>query len=349
MTEKKFTITTLLLIAICIMPIAIFNYLIDPMWTFGSNNQYNQIQTVINERQQKTNDLYFNKREYDTLLIGSSRTTYINQNEFSNRKVYNYAVADLSFKDYNHMIEFAKSQKGFNVDTIIIGVDFFKTSVSETSADSNFTTYIDQAKEPFYRYKNLLSLDILNYSRYNFNLSNVGEIVEPRNYNRANVAEAYQIDNEQREKETGEKINKFRNEFYKDEKYEYNKEFKEMLETIKKNNPDTEFIIFTTPIYTGLFDALIEEGRYPDYVRWLEDITEVFDEVYHFMYPNSVTNNINNYFDGHHFYPKVGSMIAHVINGERSVEVPEDFGVLIKNEELEERINQLVEKRGLGY
>lgn len=343
MTGKSFTITTLVLIAVCLLPIAVFNYLIDPMWTFGSNNKYNQVQTVINERQQKTNYLYFNNDQYDTLLIGSSRSTYINQNEFSNRKVFNYAVADLSFKDYNHMIEFAKSQKGFNVDTIIIGVDFFKTSIAQTSTDSNFHTYIDQAKEPFYRYKSLLSLDVLDYSRHNYNLSKVGEVVEPRNYNRNNVAEAAQIDSEEKEKETVEKISKFRNVFYKDEKYEYNKEFKDMLEMIKKNNPDTEFILFTTPIYSGLFDALIEEGRYPDYVRWLEDITEVFGEVHHFMYPNSVTNNIENYFDGHHFYPNVGSMIAHVINGERSDEEPDDFGVLIKQGELEERLNQLVE------
>lgn len=343
MTGKSFTITTLVLIAVCLLPIAVFNYLIDPMWTFGSNNKYNQVQTVINERQQKTNYLYFNNDQYDTLLIGSSRATYINQNEFSNRKVFNYAVADLSFKDYNHMIEFAKAQKGFNVDTIIIGVDFFKTSIAQTSADSNFDTYIDQAKEPFYRYKSLLSLDVLDYSRHNYNLSKVAEVVEPRNYNRDNVAEAFQIDSQEREKETVEKIDKFRNEFYKDEKYEYNKEFKDMLETIKNNNPDTEFILFTTPIYSGLFDALVEEGRYPDYVRWLEDITEVFGEVHHFMYPNSVTNNMDNYFDGHHFYPNVGAMIAHVINDERSVEEPDDFGVLLKKDELEDRLNQLVE------
>lgn len=342
MTEKGFTIATLVLISICILPIALFNYFIDPLWTFNTNHKYNQIQTVINERQQKTNTLYFDNQPYDTLLIGSSRTTYINQNEFSNRNVFNYAVADLSFKDYNEMIEFAKSQKGVNLDTIIIGVDFFKTSIAETSADSDFQTYLEQAKEPFYRYKNLLSLEVLDYSRHNYRLSNAGEIVEARNYNRENVADAFHIDRQQKEQETVEKINKFRNEFFKDEKYEYNPEFKAMLELIKQNNPNTEFIIFTTPIYSGLFDALIEEGRYPDYVRWLEDITDVFGEVYHFMYPNSVTNNIENYFDGHHFYPNVGTMIAHVINGERSVEEPDDFGVLIKKDELENRLNELV-------
>lgn len=343
MTEKRFTIIVLSLLAVFLLPIASFNYFIDPMWTFKSNHQYNQVQTVINERQQKTNALYFNKGQYDTLLIGSSRTTYINQHEFNNHKVFNYAVADLSFKDYDEMIEFAKAQKNFSVDTIMIGLDFFKTSVAETSADSNFNTYIEQATEPLYRYKNLLSLDVLDYSRHNYRLSKVGEIVEARNYNRNNVAEAFQIDNEQREKETIEKINKFRNEFYKDEKYVYNPEFKEMLKTIKKNNPNTDFILFTTPIYTGLFDALIEEGRYPDYVKWLEDIVEVFGEVYHFMYPNSVTNDMTNYFDGHHFYPEVGTMIAHIINDERSKEEPKDFGVLLTKDNLIDSLNQLVE------
>lgn len=344
MTEKSFTITTILLIAVCIMPIAIFNYWMDPMWTFGMDHKSNEVQTVINERQQKTNDLYFNHNRYDTLLIGSSRTTYIDQHEFSNRNVYNYAVADLSFKDYDQMIEFAKAQKGADIDTIIIGVDFFKTSIGETSADSDFHTYIEQAKEPFYRYKNLFSLDVLDYSRHNYRLSKAGEIVEARNYNRANVARAFQIAPEEIARETADKIDKFRNEFYRDEKYEYNKEFKDMLETIQHNNPNTTFILFTTPIYTGLFDALIEEGRYPDYVGWLEDITDVFGEVYHFMYPNSVTNDLNNYFDGHHFYPHVGTMMAHVISGERRADEPEDFGVLIKKDALEEQLHKLVEQ-----
>lgn len=343
MTGKSFTIVTLVLTAICIVPVAFFNYWIDPMWTFHTNNEHNQIQTVINERQQKTNRLYYSNETYDTLLIGSSRTTYIDQREFTGRNVFNYAVADLSFKDYDTMIEFAKKENGKEFETIIIGTDFFKTSIAQTSTPSDFYTYIEQVNEPFYRYKNLLSLDVLDYSRHNYDLAKAGIVSEARTYNRDNIASAVEIDADKREAETAGKINKFRNQFFKDDKYEYNPEFKEMLTTIQANNPNTEFIIFTTPIYSGLFDALLEEGRYPDYVRWLKDLTDVFGEVHHFMYPNPVTDNIENYFDGHHFYPHVGTMIAHVLSGEYSTDIPSDFGVVLQKEDLNEQLRRLLE------
>ncbi|MGJ9458149.1 hypothetical protein [Oceanobacillus sp. CF4.6] len=71
----------------------------------------------------------------------------------------------------------------------------------------------------------------------------------------------------------------------------------------------------------------VEEGNLPDYKRWLNDIIAVFGGVYNFMYPNSITNDLSNYFDGHHFYPEVGNMIAETISNENPQGVPEDFGM----------------------
>ena len=52
---------------------ASFIYYIDPMWTFNHKNAHNDVQTVIDERQQKANAMHFQPFDYDTLLIGSSR------------------------------------------------------------------------------------------------------------------------------------------------------------------------------------------------------------------------------------------------------------------------------------
>lgn len=341
MKEKTFVFIMITIALLCILPVSLFNYWIDPMWTFGVKHRYNDVQTVINERQQKTNHIYFQPFQYDTLLVGSSRSTYIDQNEFAQMSVYNYSVADLSFKEYNSMIEFAKSKRGEEFERIIIGVDFFKTSKTESEENLSIDTYIKTTKEPFYRYKNLLSLDIFDYSKHNFRLSRQNKIVEDRNYNRENVAQAQPIDLKEKEKQTTEKIEKFRTMFYGDT-YEYNHDFKKILRELKENNPHTDFIIFTTPISTRLFDALIEEDRYYDYVQWLTDITDVFGSVYHFMYPNTVTNNIDNYFDGHHFYPHVGTLIAHRISGENTAQIPADFGYKIEKAELASYLDKLV-------
>jgi hypothetical protein len=305
----------------------------DPMWTFGHQHKYNDVQTVINERQQKTNRILFQPFAYDTLLLGSSRTTYINQHDFEGMNVYNFAVSNASVQEYNSLIELAKKKRGKEFERIIIGIDFFKSSLKESSTKKSLNQYIEAANEPFYKYKNLLSMDLLEYSWQNYKMSRDNKVLEERNYNRNNVANAKTVDPEVMEKQTEAKIQKFRDVFYGDS-YEYNTNYKSILEELKKNNPNTEFIVFTTPISTPLFEALVEEGRLPDYERWLNDVAEVFGGVHNFMYPNSVTEDLSNYFDGHHFYPNVGKLIAQRISHSSGKELPNDFGVYVDQKHL---------------
>ena len=200
--------------------------------------------------------------------------------------------------------------------------------VARSKGTPSLDKYTDTINDPFYRLKNLLSIDVLNYSRKNFRLSKDNEIKQLRNYNRQNVAFAKKFDRTTKLRQTEAKVEKFRNVFY-GENYEYNPEFKQVLQVLKRDNPNTEFIIFTTPISTPLFEALVDEGNLDDYHRWINDIITVFGGVHNFMYPNSVTNDLSNYFDGHHFYPRVGKMIAKKISTDEAIGVPDDFGVYI--------------------
>lgn len=238
--------------------------------------------------------------------------------------VYNFAASDLSFKEYKSMIDFAKEEKGSDFERIIIGVDFNKSSLKESHEDINIDKYIENIENPLYRYENLISLDVLKYSRKNFRISKADKIVQLRNYNRENTAFAKRFQLESIIDETEKKIIKFRNVFY-GENYQYNPEFKEVLEELKSENPNTKFIIFTSPISAPLFNALAEEGNLDDYYHWLNEIIDVFGGVYNFMYPNSVTKDLSNYFDGHHYYPNVGKMIAETISSDKPQGVPEDF------------------------
>ena len=51
-------------------------------------------------------------------------------------------------------------------------------------------------EEPFYRYKNLLSFDLLEYAYDNYQMSKNNTIVQDRNYNRDNVADTVRVDSE---------------------------------------------------------------------------------------------------------------------------------------------------------
>ncbi|WP_042350675.1 hypothetical protein [Bacillus massiliigorillae] len=343
MTYKSFIFKVLSIVFVVVISGASFIYYIDPLWLFGSSNEYNDVQTVIDERQQKTNFITYQPFDYDTLLIGSSRTTYINQHDFKDMNVYNFAVSNMSVREYNSFIEFAKERRGKEFDTIIIGLDFFKTSLDQSAAPRSLDSYKVKLNERFYRTKSLLSFDSLDYAYTNFKQSRKNEVVEERNYNRENVAVAKKIDSKTIATQTKEKIKKFKDVFY-GKTYQYNPDYAIYMQELINNNPNTKFIVFTTPISTQLFEALVEEGRLSDYDRWLKDVTTVFGEVTNFMYPNSVTNDITNYFDGHHFYPPVGTLIAQSLSNDSKANIPADFGVKVTAQNIEEHLAMVHQK-----
>ena len=336
MSYKKFIITILSIVSTFIILAGSFIYYIDPLWLFSSSNKYNDVQVAINERQQKMNHIQFQPFEYDNLLLGSSRSTYINQYDFENMNVYNFAVSNISVREYNAFIEFAKKKRGKEFDTIFIGLDFFKTSVDQSNRAGTLDPYIEKISDPFFRVKNLFSWDALGYAYDNYKLSKDDSIIHLRSYNRENVAIAKMDSYETISEQTDEKIERFKEVFY-GETYEYNENYASYLQELKDNNPNTRFVMFTTPISTPLFHALIEQGLLEDYERWLSDIVSVFGEVHNYMYPNSVTNDIANYFDGHHFYPNVGTLLAQSLSDNPSPQ-HEDFGIVVTSENIEAHV-----------
>ncbi|MGG6445856.1 hypothetical protein [Pseudobacillus badius] len=58
------------------------------------------------------------------------------------------------------------------------------------------------------------------------------------------------------------------------------------------------------------------------------------------MYPNKVTLDLNNYFDGHHFYPHVGDQIAaRILKGPH---VPNSaFGVYVTDATIDAHLKEV--------
>ncbi|MGG0720104.1 hypothetical protein ABE096_21360 [Robertmurraya massiliosenegalensis] len=339
MYKKWFFKTTLPTISILLF-IGVFNYFIDPLWSFNHSHKFNDYQNAFNERQQKTNYINFHKFSYDSLLLGSSRTTYINQNDFEGYKVYNYAVSSMSVQEYNEFIDYAKKENGSEFKTIIIGLDFFATSKSRIPEDPSI--YFNKTNEFLYRYKTLLSIDTLKYSIMNFFASYKNEYNPSflRYYTRENVANENPESNNDTEKSIEKTVERYKQNVY-GKNYSYNNNYIDILQELKIKNSNTNFIVFTTPVSASLYNTLIEEGRLNDYKRWLKDIVSVFGEVYHFMYINSVTENISNYYDGHHYHPKVGTLIAHKITNYPDRNIPNDFGILLNKKNIHIYLDKL--------
>ncbi len=316
-------------------PIGIINYVMDSYWTFDHENRFNQMQTGSNERQQKTNYIYFHPFDYNALLLGSSRTTLINQNDFEGLKVFNYAVSMMMPQEYKEYIEFAKKRKGGEFEYIILALDFFGTNKLQKA--ENPKPIIENTTSPFYRYKLLFSIDALKNSAANIRRYITGKKYR-RSYDRHNVATTDPLTPQQ-----AKAIIERRKHW--EERYAYNENYKNILEDLKKSNPKSKFIVFTTPVSSHLFKLMINEGHLKEYERWLKELVEVFGKVTNFMTENSITKDyVHNFVDTNHFYPRIGKMIAHKVLGIPDPSIPKDFGDVLTKENINDYINTLNNK-----
>jgi hypothetical protein len=75
---------------------------------------------------------------------------------------------------------------------------------------------------------------------------------------------------------------------------------------------------------------MIKAGRQGDFQRWLRECAQVFGQIYDFTTPNSVTRDLEYFYDASHVYPAVGTWMAHRVSGVEDPSIPEDFGRVVK-------------------
>lgn len=320
--------TTLGITLLLLLGVAGFNAWIDPLWTFDHAHRFNSIQAGFNERQQKTNHLTFTNEQYQSLVLGSSRVTYINQEDFGNGPTYNYAVNNMLPYEYADYIDYAVECNGREFEVIYIGLDFYATNGNLTLPnpfeDPQF--YIQAANKFGYRCWNLLSSDALEYSWQNLQSSQAGLPVNFA-YDRHNVKTLQPATPQEKEQRIAANLDWYGKEAYGGD-YEY-QDIKTTLESLQERCPHTRFVVFTTPIAEPLYQEMIKAGRLPDYQRWLRNCAEAVGQVYDFTTPNSVTRNLEYFYDASHVYPAVGTWIAHRVSGIQDPSIPDDFGVLV--------------------
>jgi hypothetical protein len=329
-------------LVICILVITV-NVIVDPLWLFGHSSPLNVGQDGFDERQLKTNHLHFFGLDADTLLLGSSRMTIVDSQMMKGRS-FNYSVSNMLPHEYDAYTSFARSRQRKDFQVIMIGLDFFGSSQERVDALRLEApeAYINRSQEWNYRYRSLLSLDTLDYSIRNMKLSAQLALggKPTRDYYLRNGRKVQRDPEKERVNANIRKDLQVFDKMYGSD-YRYNSRFREVLSVLRKNHPNTKFLVFTTPEYRPLFDLAMKNGRSADYSRWLTEIVEVFGGFYDFSGVNSVTSNSDNYVDAHHFRPHVARWIIDTISGEVNPEKPKDFGAYVTPETLSEHLAPL--------
>ena len=332
---KKWVFFYLSTLMVIIISIISFNYWMDPFWCFSHNHKYNSIQKGTNERQQKANNVYFTEKKFDTLLLGSSRTTYLNQTLFNGKNVFNFSALGMRPKEYKTYIDFVINDCKQPIKNIIIAADFFGYLDYGLFMFNNAGNIVDTTKSPLYKYKALLSFDAFNTSFKNIrdNLKGRSEdrynrrLVKVRNYKEHTKDSVLNgVDIYSRTEYSGKP----------------NSEYKKLLTDIKSQYPDINFIIYTTPITEPLFDKMIEMNHYENYENWIKDLIDIYGNITHFMYINSITSNyLITFTDENHAYSETNDLIVYKLNNEKNTSIPSDFGIKIDKDNINSQLNIL--------
>ncbi|WEG16604.1 hypothetical protein PQ478_19195 [Alkalihalophilus pseudofirmus] len=327
------------LAAVCVVLVMLvggFNYMVDPLWAFDHANPFNERQDSINEREQKSLHLAYTAQDYNALLLGSSRSTVVDQYQFEGVKMFNYSVPAVSIEEFNEYIHFAKKH-GHEPELIVLGLDFFTTN--ETRKQTEFPSeYFETVEDPLHRFKTLLSMDTFEYSYKNAWSSLMDTEQFVRRYDRHHTAEFQQISQEDKDELVEGDLRRYKGIHYAPS-YQYHTGYKNQLQQMVDENPNTDFIVYVTPVTEPLLRLLYEQERLPDYTHWIGEIIDVFGGVYNFMTINEVTTNVDRFYDAHHFYAEVGDVIAARLQDEEVEEA--DFGEWVTEETFEEHIEEV--------
>lgn len=344
-SNKKWLIKLGAFVGLLMLLLGLFNYLIDPLWCFSHSHWFTTYQKPFNERQQKTNYLTFvNTKKYDSLIIGNSRTSLINQNEFAGVSAYNYSVPGMTPYEYSEYIEFFKKVVG-KPKTIYIGIDFGNTNEKIKFPAEMPAFYLSNVKSPFYRFKTLFTIDSLRYSLENLQVFSFIRKHKFGNgfilYDRNNIATLTKPSDESRRQDfITKELLTLRNMY--SNHYIYRNDLAPFLKELVQANPETQFIPFTSPVSKLYFCTMVNSGKFPEYEKWLREMIEVFGNVWHFEYLNSITmDSAKNYSDSHHFYTSIGIMIANKITGVSNSSIPNDFGIMLNKKNIDAVLSKI--------
>ena len=326
----KLILTSVLLLSPILIGVMGYNYYIDPLWNFNHQNEYNDYQVGFDERQQKTNYITARPFDYDSLLLGTSRVTYMDQSQFQKNKVYNYSLSEMFIDEYSVYTDYAKKQKKGSFDKIYMELYFesFKIGSSPYKEPSEI---LDNTLNPLYRFTSLFSYNTFERSRDNKKYSTDNYYEGFRSYNRENIASTI-YKNPNIKGNFGEFKERFEKSKSKED-YPYDENYKEKLQNLVNENPETDFIVFTDPMPASKLKTMLSDPLYWDlYERWIREMVDVFGVVYSFQTVNAYTTDEKYWFDSYHYYPNFGDkMIANLEGREQD----DSFRIIITEENLE--------------
>lgn len=359
MSSKKFIALVGLFVFLIVGFVGGVNYVVDP---YGFNNlikiervNSKKISNTALTTRFKANLLQSGK--FDTIMLGTSRIGVMNPeivNNYLNSNTFNLEYPGSNTSIQNKFFKYARN---FNdIKYLVYGIDFMAF---------NKNRIIKNDFQEFYDLENKITNfeDITNYDLY-FNAETLVKSVTIMGKNILNRqdTEVRYLSNGMRDyinfveqEKTGtikleQEIEKSIESYFKPHtgvyknyqfSYEYLGYFKNIIDLCKVNN--IKIFIYIPPMYSEHFDAIYSAGYGDEFELFKKELIKIIDFI-DFTGHNSISTNKNNYWDSSHLRVEMTDVIMAKIFNDTSVEVPNDFGVLVTKDNIQEHLRNLKEQ-----
>ena len=342
MRKHKFAVWVLIFFLptfVFILCPAAYVFLVDPLWQWNHPWHLKRWHRPFNERLQKTNYLASHKVNIDTLIVGSSRSSYFNPEWLGTKNGFNYAVSSGKPQEFSAHINYVKKRSRQSLKLVLIESSFTGALKLQNTFEMP-STYINSAEDRPKKFRNLFSRSAYRLAReartspvYNDYLLEGSRMNSYRYPYRR-----YENDDAKR------KVIDYDVKTYRENVYnkEYDESFSKYISDIHREVGESDFIVWTTPVSKQFLKLLYDMGIFPDYERWLRELVSEFGCVYHFAYPNNITMDNASFNDAHHPTEATAKQIIRIIKEMRKTDGKEDTaygGIVLTPENIEHWIS----------
>ena len=338
----KIWIRTWFLIILIVIPIAIINYVIDPMGYNGIySNMFNKYKVRLDERKEKFNLLKENN--YDTYIFGSSRCRVIDPdriNKHIKANGINSAFSSGTIDEIHRYIKWLVKNK--EVKNIIIGIDLFGFS-DNFSSNGIMPNELSEDKIKLNKY---LSYSMFSYSLKTavYNLKDKHKKQNPA-YKEKGMYYVYDYFNLKNKEEFNEFIqNKVTNKpaswHAKDFSVKKIKILTDIISLAEQNNINLHF--FVNPI---THQQIFKDDNFLVHLDLIKNIIKQNPELKIIDFNNFNDINFNNdyFLDYFHYNYDVANCIIDEIYSDKS-ECGVNFGYTLDSDNIDNYIYEIKQK-----
>ncbi|PPB52081.1 hypothetical protein CDQ68_04585 [Campylobacter hyointestinalis subsp. hyointestinalis] len=344
--SKRLIILFFILSLIVTIFVTTINFIVDPYGFYDKNNLSRQKINIGIPATFKTTLLA--NGNFDAIMLGTSRIGVMDPiivNDYLNANTFNLSYPGSNTEIQNKLFKYAHYYNP-SLKYLIYSIDFMSFNANRDK--SGFKEFYDLKRkiEKFEKINNYL------YFNSSLFVKSIKLILSKQAVDTMYLSNGmrdyanYIKDLENGKFDLDDKIKREIDSYFAPNgtyrKYKFSNEFlnyfKDMLEYCKKHN--IKVFLYIPPMYSKHFDAIYMNNLYDEFELFKKELVKISNFI-DFTGHNTISKNKNNYWDSSHLRRETTQIIMARIFNDKSVEVPDDFGVLVTKDNIEEHLSNL--------